>query len=162
MRMLTTEEVSVRVISSCYRSALQWQLSLIVSAILHHFTGELGNWGRRPCAYRRDGNSLSPPTWARSSLQICPVIREVLFIDESTAIDRMVSTQVCLCALCVLCVLCSECIALEDNLCTVPSFMARHLFCSSVCGSWNNSSTLTFYAFLLCRWQQCGAECVCG
>lgn len=60
------------------------------SAWIHLGSGKEGR------AYRGDGHSLSPPTWARSSPQICPVIREVLFIDESTAIDRMVSTQVCL------------------------------------------------------------------
>lgn len=91
------------------------------SAWIHLGSGKEGR------AYRGDGHSLSPPTWARSSPQICPVIREVLFIDESTAIDRMVSTQVCLLVWWVHCTCSTNCAQTGE---TVPSFMA--LQCSFV------------------------------
>lgn len=81
----------VKVVSTfCYRFAEMAQLSVSVSAILHHFTGT------QDCAYCIRQFVIATDLGSVATRKICAVIREVLFIDESTAIDRMVSTQLCL------------------------------------------------------------------
>lgn len=109
-------------------------------------------------AYLCDGNLLSPLTWARSSRQICPVIRGVLFIDENSAIDRMVSTQ----RMPVSAVVRVHCTARSTNCaqCRLSWHCNAALFCqSSLFVAVRKKQQL--HSYLLCfRWQQCGAVCM--